>query len=425
MVYVIEKVLNFLILYLLLYIFFKEKLTDKTIKFIITFIIAFISIFEMILVNSQMNTAFVDLAVSVFIVFLLINERWYNIILPFSLCYTGASIVYQIVMILSGLLSGKSLIFVFNSWTYIITAKMITIIILLVLCILRKYFIKNISIFTNLNMFIIFIIFLLCGVLIFNLEIKNPSEKLIIVVNYSLAISCVIMVIICFYLILEINNRKKYQNMNKIKEEYIGSLKEYFQQIKDNSMETRKIRHDMKTHISTMKYLLDHKCYTEMEEYFSEIGMNMELSDVKIPSVGNEIVDAVLFYKMKDANDKKIKINYEGLLPKKLNISQYDICTIISNLLNNAIEYCEIAHFDTIKFSTGSYQDYLAIKVTNPVKEEFDLKVIKNGTSKLDKNNHGFGLKNVDYAIKKYGGDFSIQCENREFTVICTIPNVL
>ena len=92
-------------------------------------------------------------------------------------------------------------------------------------------------------------------------------------------------------------------------------------------------------------------------------------------------------------------------------------CTIISNLLNNAIEACEKIQDDKriIEFETAGYNSQIFISVCN----SYDMESIINQkqkfiTTKEDKLNHGIGLENVRRTVKKYDGDMRIFQENEE-----------
>ena len=99
-------------------------------------------------------------------------------------------------------------------------------------------------------------------------------------------------------------------------------------------------------------------------------------------------------------------------------------CTIISNLLNNAIEACEKIQEDKriIEFKIAGYNSQIFISVRN----SYDMESIINQkqkfiTTKEDKLNHGIGLENVSRTVKKYDGDMRISQENERFIVTINI----
>lgn len=97
-----------------------------------------------------------------------------------------------------------------------------------------------------------------------------------------------------------------------------------------------------------------------------------------------------------------------------------DLCTILSNALDNAIEACEKISSDEQKIILVkcSYIKHIQfIWISNPVAE--DVKIINNTveTSKADKNIHGIGLYNIRRTVAKYEGEFEISCKDKMFVM--------
>ena len=69
----------------------------------------------------------------------------------------------------------------------------------------------------------------------------------------------------------------------------------------------------------------------------------------------------------------------------------------------------------------NSWAEAVALLSVNKVKEKLDIKNLK--TTKVQKNEHGYGLKGIETLVLKYNGDLSISCENNEFTLSCILVN--
>ena len=109
-----------------------------------------------------------------------------------------------------------------------------------------------------------------------------------------------------------------------------------------------------------------------------------------------------------------------------MNISDEDVVVIMSNLLNNAIEACEKWRGDKIIKLKIVIEDNNAII---SVKNTYENAVIyENGeiqtTKILDTDEHGIGIKNIAETIRKYGGSYVIQNDEREFYFSIMIPLV-
>ena len=103
-------------------------------------------------------------------------------------------------------------------------------------------------------------------------------------------------------------------------------------------------------------------------------------------------------------------------------IDDYDWSTIIPNLLNNAIEATrQIEDEDkTIEISFKYIRNKIVVSVTNPIKDDVNIPDLANiKTSKKDKLNHGYGIKNIRNSVEKYHGDLTCKIdENNQFVIV-------
>lgn len=139
---------------------------------------------------------------------------------------------------------------------------------------------------------------------------------------------------------------------------------------------------------------------------------------------GNGIADALLSEKQRKAIMINTVIKFDGCIPTD-KIAPEDLCIVLGNILDNAIEASEKIVCNTIKsikvicrYTRG----YMFIKVMNPVSE--DVKIVKNfiPSTKTDKLAHGFGLYSLNKIVKKYNGNFDISCEKNIFYTNIELP---
>jgi sensor histidine kinase regulating citrate/malate metabolism len=120
--------------------------------------------------------------------------------------------------------------------------------------------------------------------------------------------------------------------------------------------------------------------------------------------------------------EKGIRFICIGKFPEEIgNISDVDICTILSNLLKNALEAAVLydgALEKKIQLLIQWYNTEILLKITNPSNAVGDL----SGTSKADKKNHGIGLQNVKDAVEKYHGYLKTEYEKEIFCVRIVLP---
>ena len=101
-----------------------------------------------------------------------------------------------------------------------------------------------------------------------------------------------------------------------------------------------------------------------------------------------------------------------------------DVCSIFSNILDNAIEACNKTYMDKkyIKIRGTLVKSYYVIRCENSKTNKLEIKNSKIITSKKDKFIHGIGLKSVKSSIKKYNGDLEIEDFKNKFLLQIYIP---
>ena len=134
------------------------------------------------------------------------------------------------------------------------------------------------------------------------------------------------------------------------------------------------------------------------------------------------MVDAILNGKVSLMKKHKIAVDITAKLPEHLWISDVDLCVIIGNLLDNAIESClkieEKKRYIRIYIAVKKEQFYLSIQ--NSAKEELSKEERQYITNK--RGEHGFGRKRVKALVDKYGGYLNMQNESGIFASEVSIP---
>lgn len=222
------------------------------------------------------------------------------------------------------------------------------------------------------------------------------------------------------------NSQTKYlSKLNSLNEEYLTIQAHHFEKVRQSDTEMKMLRHDMKNHIICLNNLYKSKKYDEMGEYLGQL--TDAIKEIESPIItGNEIADAIISEKLTEAKNNNAEIKIDGDFGG-LSISSIHLCTILSNLLDNAIEAVVSVPKEDRKINlqirkTGSFM-YISIK--NPTGDY--VKTSDNmQTKKSDRNNHGLGLKNVRKAVSDCGGTFYLECtkefEKNIFTAEAVLP---
>lgn len=185
----------------------------------------------------------------------------------------------------------------------------------------------------------------------------------------------------------------------------------YYEEKMREEERIKSIYHDMKNHIllieskgeKNQKWVSDIKRkITKYEDYYR---------------TGNKFLDIILSDKIEKAQRNNIRIADDISLKGIEFLEPFDISTIFGNLLDNAIEACTLVEDlkkREINISVKWKNELLVIHITNSKKDWGD----RGSKKKIS----GYGLPNVCNAVKKYGGEISVQEKENEFIVDIIIP---
>ena len=180
-------------------------------------------------------------------------------------------------------------------------------------------------------------------------------------------------------------------------------------------------RHDYHNHIQTVIAHLSLNQYDEANKYLCKLNDDLTTVDTVIKT-GNVMVDAILNSKISLALNKKIEVNAKAKVPQNLKVSEIDLCVIIGNLIDNAMEACmKLGENERrIRIYVGIFKTYLYISFANTMGGE--IKKNETGYISLKGANHGFGLMRVDKIAEKYGGHVNRQHEDDAFATEVMLP---
>lgn len=198
-------------------------------------------------------------------------------------------------------------------------------------------------------------------------------------------------------------------------------LSHQYEEIKEIYLNMRGWRHDYHNHLQVMKAQITAGQLEEMKQYLSDLEQNLDKVDTYVRS-GNLMTDAILNSKLSLAEQRGIRVNCKAILPKELSIEDVDLCVLLGNLLDNALEACEKIpkeqRFLRIYMVVNKSQLYISIQ--NSAREELDFNE-KNYIS-TKRGNHGLGMKRVKALADKYEGYLTLANEPGIFAAEVTLP---
>jgi sensor histidine kinase regulating citrate/malate metabolism len=179
-------------------------------------------------------------------------------------------------------------------------------------------------------------------------------------------------------------------------------------------------RHDYHNHIQTLLALSGNEEQTKA--YLLNLNDDLTTVDTVIKT-GNVMVDAILNSKLSLIKSNNITVKAKAVVPPELKISEIDLCVIIGNLLDNALEACEKQNSQDawIRVFIGVLKGQLYISVSNFVSGEIK-KFGNTYISTKGSDSHGFGLMRVDRIADKYNGYVNRQNEDGVFATEVMLP---
>ena len=199
-------------------------------------------------------------------------------------------------------------------------------------------------------------------------------------------------------------------------------MKQQMDEIENIYMTMRVWRHDYHNHIQSLKGYLSLNKVEQMKNYLNELETDLDSIDTLYHS-GNLQLDSILNAKLAIAEKGQIRIHCDASIPPQLHVSDLDLCVILGNLLDNAIESCrKIKNPDErfIRVYIGILKKQLYISITNATSETVKQRTDHYFTTK--RGDHGHGLKRVDQVVKKYDGYLNRQNEPGVFATEIVLP---
>ncbi len=179
-------------------------------------------------------------------------------------------------------------------------------------------------------------------------------------------------------------------------------------------------RHDYRNHIQNMKIQLAEKNYKGLDSYLSELAEDLNTVDTVIKT-GNVMADAILNSKLQSAAKLNVGLNVKANIPENLCIMDVELCAMLGNLLDNAVEACAAVPEDKrfIRIYMGKLKGQFYLSVQN---SSGAVKKIHGEYRSTKTGEHGYGLFRIDRLAKKYGGYVNRQNEEGIFATEIMLP---
>lgn len=201
-------------------------------------------------------------------------------------------------------------------------------------------------------------------------------------------------------------------------------IETHYQEVETMYKNMRGWRHDYRNHIQMLKVLAKNGDLEGIQKYLDELDKDLNTIDMVVKT-GNAMADAILNSKISLAKSKGILVKVDAHIPIKLKMSELDLCIIIGNLFDNAIEASlslpEEERLIRVYMDIKNTQLYISFTNFTANKKQ---KKVNNRFLTTKGEGHGFGLVRIDNIIERLDGYISRNSEDGAFTTEILIPQI-
>lgn len=411
--------IEFYIAYLVMAIVFREKRIDSTLPYV-EIILTVIATFVVFCFNQESLFSYLTIVIAG--IYLSVSARiFYRVnyltifsVVSFYLLCLNSFDFFMLTLISDIYWGPKTLIQIISSSGLF---RSVVISVIKILWILIYFGIKNILRKMFVNMRGAYVILVTSGVGFMGFVfLVNQAMKAF---NYTMSaiwfvvICCLASVIFGGYFIIMRQEERLQMNVLEMRNTL---LSENYKELSEIYRNNSKLYHDLNNHLNVLYQLLNEENINEAKDYIKEISKPI-LGLSKTAWTGIDVVDVVINSKLQKMNETEIMSDINVEFPKACNILPNDVCTILSNLLDNAIEATQkVEESKYIKLIIRRAKYFLFIRVSNPSKKMKEFEVLPK-TTKDNKNLHGWGLQSVNDVVEKYNGRMECLNIGTEFVV--------
>lgn len=219
-------------------------------------------------------------------------------------------------------------------------------------------------------------------------------------------------------LLLTVSSRDQERAQRLVLQQTDRLMEKNYQMLHQDLQENAKRIHDFHHHLQAILGFAEQAEDYKTQEYVESL-LEVSYRDVRLCNSGNDIIDAVINCSATEAARIDVDFQYEVALSSELSqISPIDLCAVLGNQVENALDACKKipnSQHRFIQVSIRQNKNFVVIQVTNSASRNpftTDGKLI---TDKENPEFHGLGLKSIQDTVDKYNGYLTNSYENHRF----------
>ena len=255
---------------------------------------------------------------------------------------------------------------------------------------------KYMKIFFGFMMVIISIVILLSNLIVY--------EPMIHV--YMILFLVIITFIMCFIVFINLNEVYAEKEYEKFQNELSSLLIQNMNKEMKRNQDLKRFKHDIKNKLLALDYLDNeqgHQLYEDIKNEFNQFD--------NVINTGNVYIDAIINSKYTDYKDK-IDFQWNVSACQNSKMSANDLCSILYNVLDNAVEETLRINQSRIKVFIKLTEDEFIVSVVNLTDKTKEMNYLE---TQKDKNEHGQGLYILEKTVEKYDGVYKTDIKDNTF----------
>ena len=269
---------------------------------------------------------------------------------------------------------------------------------------------------TYLNLLYPMIVLILL-VFLFRISLEYQLSKELLVVTMVVTSASIVLCCLTAIYTQRIQKRENEFAELKAREQKNEMDMQYLNLLEQKNQAMQILTHDYKNHLFALRNMGG----AEQQEYIDRITNEMNANRNTCHS-GNHTLDIIINKYVTECELKGVTFDFEIKISNLGFVSDYDLVTILGNLLDNALEAAQQSEAKIISFKTNKINTYDSVMITNSCDTPPDKNLI---TTKQNKKLHGVGLKSVTKTLKQYGGEleWEYNSDKREFVATVILLN--
>lgn len=190
--------------------------------------------------------------------------------------------------------------------------------------------------------------------------------------------------------------------------------------LRKSQEKARQYRHDLRHHMRYISVCIDNGRTEQVKEYIHEICAEIAENEMQM-YCENETANLIFSSFAARAKEKGIKMKIQAQIPKTIKIKENDLCVLLSNALENALNACQEAREKSslfIEICAFEKKERLCLQISNFC----DVQILfERGIPVTKREGHGMGVKSICALVEKYRGLYSFTQEENKFVLRVTI----